>query len=408
MKNYNHIVSIGTIVLTSLFCLTSCSVDVDIDDDVVVIIDADFEDLESWTPIRSLSENQVRNMVAQNEPELNALISTRALSSVDVYKITYNTVNVEEENIVASGLVMIPENGTNLPLLSFQHGTIFTNADAPSNYNTEKLATVFGTILAASNYAVIMPDYLGYGASSNYPHPYEHQKTLGSVSYDMIKAVKEGLSFVDNLILNDKLFLTGYSESGYATMALHKHIEENTNIPVTMSAPASGAYNKSAFFKAMMQLDDDFLYPGSPMWVIDAYNWVYNLDHNWNSYINEPYASTMENISNPFDYINANIATNPQDLYTSEFRAGLVNETDAEYLNIVADNDIFDWTPTYPITLYYASEDDWVFPLNSETAYEHLSANGANINSVIYQGEDHFSARILYVQDVYELFETLR
>lgn len=46
-----------------------------------------------------------------------------------------------------------------------------------------------------------MPDYLGYGASSNYPHPYEHRETLASTSFDMIMAVKENLGFIDDLIL---------------------------------------------------------------------------------------------------------------------------------------------------------------------------------------------------------------
>nr|WP_298929570.1 hypothetical protein [uncultured Allomuricauda sp.] len=45
--------------------------------------------------------------------------------------------------------------------------------------------------LASNNYVVIMPDYLGYEASSNYPHPYEHGETLASTSFDMIMAVKK-------------------------------------------------------------------------------------------------------------------------------------------------------------------------------------------------------------------------
>eukprot|EP00481_Brizalina_sp_1-RS-2013_P002390 TRINITY_DN6265_c0_g1_i1.p1 TRINITY_DN6265_c0_g1~~TRINITY_DN6265_c0_g1_i1.p1 ORF type:complete len:113 (-),score=5.64 TRINITY_DN6265_c0_g1_i1:140-478(-) len=107
-----------------------------------------------------------------------------------------------------------------------------------------------------------MPDYLGYGVSSNYPHPFQHRKTLGSTSFDMIMAVKEGLNFADNLIINDKLFITGYSEGGFATLALQKHIEENSNLEVTMSAPASGVYNSSAFFQEMMLLNEDYNYPG--------------------------------------------------------------------------------------------------------------------------------------------------
>ena len=43
-------------------------------------------------------------------------------------------------------------------------------------------------IFASSAMIVSMPDYLGYGVSSNLPHPYEHGKSLATASYDMLKA----------------------------------------------------------------------------------------------------------------------------------------------------------------------------------------------------------------------------
>lgn len=406
MKQIKKFTRLSALALSMLCGMSSCSVDVDVDE--VITIDPNFNDLQNWDLLATVSENQLKNLVNQDEPELAPIIANRSLREIKVYKVTYNTSDVEGNTILASGLVVVPKHGLNLPLVSFQHGTIFTNDDAPSSYNTKKLATVFAMALASNNYMVIMPDYLGYGASSNYPHPYEHRETLGSTSFDMIMAVKENLGFIDELILNDKLFITGYSEGGYATMALHQHIEKNSNLEITMSAPASGAYNKSGFFQQMMQLNEDFNYPGSAMWVVDSYNTNYNLNRNWRAFINEPHATTMEDISNPFDYINADIAKNPLDLYTVEFRAGLVNGTDTEYLSAIADNDVFDWAPKYPITLYYASDDNWVFPLNSETAYESMIANGANVSRVIYEGEDHFSAGTLYIKDVFELFESHR
>ncbi|UII80962.1 S9 family peptidase [Flagellimonas sp. CMM7] len=406
MKKIKKLIRLSVLLLPLLYSVSSCSVDVEVDE--IITFDSNFGDLRNWELLATVSENQLKSLIDKDEPELVPIIANRNLRDIKVYKITYNTSNVDGNTILASGLVIVPKHGLNMPLVSFQHGTIFTNDDAPSSYNTKKLATVFAMALASTNYVVIMPDYLGYGASSNYPHPYEHRETLGSTSFDMIMTVKENLGFIDDLILNDKLFIAGYSEGGYATMALHQHIEENSNLKITMSAPASGAYNKSGFFQQMMQLDEDFNYPGSAMWVVDSYNTNYNLNRNWSAFINEPYAATMESILNPFDYINADIAQNPQDLYTAEFRTGLVNGTDTEYLSAIADNDVFDWTPKYPITLYYASEDNWVFPLNSETAYESMLENGANVSRVIYEGEGHFTAGILYVNDVFELFESNR
>ncbi|WP_190811315.1 alpha/beta fold hydrolase [Flagellimonas sp. S3867] len=406
MNKIRLIAHLVILIVTVLLSITSCSVEVDVDE--VVTIGPKFEDLQSWELLATVSENQIRNLVSQNEPGLTPIITSRQLKDIKVYKITYNTIDVDGNNIIVSGLVIIPKNSVDLPLVSYQHGTLLTDDDAPSSYNTEKLATLFAMTLASANYAVIMPDYLGYGVSRNYPHPFQHRKTLGSTSYDMIRAVKEGLNFVDNLIINDKLFITGYSEGGFATLALQKHIEENSILEVTMSAPASGVYNSSAFFQEMMLLNEDYNYPGLAMWVFDSYDRIYNLNRDWSDYINEPYATIIEDVSHPFDFFSTDISKNPQDLYTEEFRNGLVNGSDIEFLNIISDNDVFNWTPNYPITFFYGTDDNLVFPLNSETAYENLSTDSANVDRVIYEGEDHFTTGILYINDVFELFESLR
>lgn len=366
-----------------------------------------FATLTNWEFIREVAGSELYDLVQTDEPDIFSIIDGATLEDIKVYKIEYQTKHVDGTSITASGSVLYAENSTNHPLASFQHGTIFTQQDAPSRFNTERLSAVFGAVLAASGYAVAMPDYLGFGSSSQVPHPYEHGETLGSTSFDMLKAAKEFYA-VHQLTLSNKLFITGYSEGGYATMALHQHIEENSDWQVTMSAPAAGAYNKSAFFKEMMNLTTDYDFPGSPMWVVDAYDWIYGFNRDWDEYLNEPYATTMEGISNPFDFITADLAKRPQELYTSSYRSSIAEGTDAAYLSAIAENDFFDWSPKTPITLYYGTKDSWVFPLNSTSAYEAIKANGGDIEIVAYEGEDHFTSSNMYVRDVFELFESLR
>ena len=60
----------------------------------------------------------------------------------------------------------------------------------------------------------------------------------------MLKAAKE-LAQQNNISFNKKLFLAGYSEGGYATMAAHKAIEENglDGFELVASFPGAGAYD---------------------------------------------------------------------------------------------------------------------------------------------------------------------
>jgi len=345
--------------------------------------------------------------IAEAYPDIYNALSTKDLSDVKIYKITYKTKNIDGIEIEASGAFLIPVTGTIFPLLSYQHGSLFTQTDAPSEYNTGLETRGLATILASAGYAVSVPDYIGYGASANYPHPYEHAKSLATTSYDMLMAVKE-FAAQNGIVLNDKLFLTGYSEGGNATMALHKYIEENTDLVVTMCAPGSGAYNKTAFSKEIMQRNEDLNFLPRFMWVLDSYNWIYGLNRPWSQYVNEPYATTLEAVTNPFKFGEANISKNPQILFTTTTIDGVANGTDNQFMAALADNDDYDWKPKAPVTFYYGLADDYVFPLNTETAYNAMLAKGATVTKVGYPGLDHEKAATAYALDMFELFETLK
>src|SRR5687768_1537265 len=81
-----------------------------------------------------------------------------------VYKTTYNGQPIE-----ASGLIYIPKGlQGKAPLLSLQHGTTFKKNDAPS-----VTGEFYGVeLFASSGYISFMPDFIGYGASSQIFHPY--------------------------------------------------------------------------------------------------------------------------------------------------------------------------------------------------------------------------------------------
>lgn len=351
------------------------------------------------------SENTIR-AIASAVPGFSAVVSVLNLNSVDAHKIVYKTVDVDGNETSASGLLMYPAGAGPIPVLSYQHGTIYDNADAPSNFAANSEVTV-ALVMASTGYALILPDYLGFGESSNLLHPYEHGKTLGSASYHMLMASREFFE-IRNIATTSKLFLTGYSEGGYATMALHKHIEENSNLEVTMSAPAAGAHNKTAFTLEIMSLKQNLTFLPNYMWVLHSYNWIYGINRPWSSYVNTPHDTALDGIANPMNLRNAQIALNPQELFRSDLIEGLNNGTETQLLAAIADNNLFDWTPRAPITLYHGSNDDFVFPLNSRTAFESLKANGANVQLVEFPGKDHGSAVTDYVVNVFALFESLK
>ena len=76
-------------------------------------------------------------------------------------------------------------------------------------------------------------------------HPYVHWESEATASIDLIRASREFL--MDSLEIwdNNQLFLTGYSQGGHSTMAIHKYIKVNnlqSEFNVVASAPMSGPY----------------------------------------------------------------------------------------------------------------------------------------------------------------------
>ncbi len=86
--------------------------------------------------------------------------SPMELNGIALYKITYNTTDVHGEPTVASGALYVPQiECDTLPLVSYQHGTVFHREYVPSN----TYAWDAGFMYAGNGYITTLPDYLGMG-----------------------------------------------------------------------------------------------------------------------------------------------------------------------------------------------------------------------------------------------------
>lgn len=303
MKSTQHL------FLLFILLLLSCGTD---DNDVTTkpIKEPDNK-LLSFTKITDVSLDKLNISFGFAFPGLSStVINKNNLVPVTAYKITYQTQHPFAENTytTASGLVIVPESDDALPIVSYQHGTISDNDEVPSSFVEHSQTRDYLSVFSGLEYILIAPDYLGYGVSNHFLHPYEHGPTLAVSSFDMLEAAKE---FLDEQAVsyNDKLFLAGYSEGGYATMAMHHHIENETELNVTSSFVGGGAYNKTLFAKEIMQKNEPLNFIPNYLWVLFTYNNIYNINEPFSFYINEPYASNI-NILNFLE--SDQFSTNPQ------------------------------------------------------------------------------------------------
>ena len=155
-----------------------------------------------------------------------ANIKPLVTSDISIYKIVYKT-TVNGNQINASGLICVPKTPGAYPVLSFQNGTNTVNASAPSEspMNSNYQLVEF---IASMGYVVVIADYPGFGESADIPHPYLIKEPTVKSLVDLLYSVKEMVgSEFPGITLNNEYYLLGYSQGGWATLALHKALEQD-------------------------------------------------------------------------------------------------------------------------------------------------------------------------------------
>ena len=372
------------LLLWSLLILNSCK-----DDDTRLVPPTEENVyLKESTSIVSLNKEQI----IQKAGSLSAFVSAYVKNDVKVYKITYKTKNTDGAEITASGALIIPVVTGPASMISVQHGTITDPDQAPSLFKDGSEGSSFGSLFGSMGYIIAYPDYVGYGASDNLPHPYEHRASLASASLDMLRAAKEFLRGQTEIKWDEKLYVAGYSEGGYATMSLQRKIEEEASSEFNLRASScgAGAYDKTAFMKHIINDKTDGIagYNSLYLWVLLTYDNIYKLNKPAPYYFTDKYASKVAASGR-----NVSIAESFHLALNDSFKKALNDGTDKGFVDAIADNDVYKFKPQTPTQLYHGTKDPLVFYFNSENAYNAMLKLGAtNVTLIPVEGGTHSSS----------------
>ena len=327
------------------------------------------------------------------------------VNDIEIYKVTYNT-QYNTSPIIASGLVVLPKTTQGIGMLSFQHGTITKYDDAPSNFSAGDYNTVAYAAMASVGFIGVIPDYLGFGSSTSVLHPYYVEELMASSVIDLLKAATE-LSQQQGITFNGELFLAGYSEGGYATMASHKAIEENglDGFTLIASFPAAGAYDIKGVQETIFE-QTEYDDPHYLAYIARAYQVQYGRDDLLTDFFKEPYASRIPGL---FDgqkgegEINAQLTTTISDLVQEDVLNNI--DTNPEYGYLVDafnENSLTDWKPEIQMFMYHGLSDKTVPYQNSVNTFDKLIANGASTSTLTLTPLEgtHSSAIDPYVADL--------
>jgi hypothetical protein len=162
------------------------------------------------------------------------------------------------------------------------------------NAETISLAALF----ASQGYIVVAPNYAGYDTSTLPYHPYLIADQQSKDMIDALTAARTALPLASLTTVQDngKLFITGYSQGGYAAMATHRAMQA-AGMKVTGSAPMSGPYALAAFVDAVFYGEVNGDATVSSALLLGAYQTVYgNIYANATDVFEPQYANGIQTL----------------------------------------------------------------------------------------------------------------
>lgn len=331
--------------------------------------------------------------------------SAKAKNPVDLYKVEYESSIPEQgdRRTIAYGLVAIPkiENRGSLPVVSYQHGTVFGKKEVPSysfkvddpdryrnSYETRLAVAQF----AGNGYVVVSADYFGMGDSPE-PEGYLVKRSHQQACLDLYLAVKDWLSS-EKRIQQEELFLSGWSQGGFVTMAFLEKLEEK-GIPVTATSTAAAPVDLYSSFNGAIYhkrpLDASWLSATFSLAAL-AFENYYQVPGLVERLFKPEYITTIQKIyyreyNNESELLMllgslARIDENEKDpvldllmLLKDEYRDPSVFGL-SEFGQLAAQSEVYRWHFKTPVKMYYGTLDEAVAPRVATLAADYQKAMG--------------------------------
>ncbi len=161
---------------------------------------------------------------------------------------------------MVSGLVSYPINMQPYAIILDNHHTITDNAEAPSVAGETASAILLRTI-----FFIVAPDYVGYGITEEEAHPYLCQMQNAANSVDLAIVARDIITKRNIQIETDTLFNIGYSQGGGVALAVHRMLEEDSELVEFLhfakTCCGEGPYDVSATLNYMLDSTDTIVMP---------------------------------------------------------------------------------------------------------------------------------------------------
>ena len=203
------------------------------------------------------------------------------------FPVAYWSTDPQGDSLLVSGRVYLPKQHHLNGIMIACHYTITSNMEAPSNMLSME------SIFAMKGYAVIMPDYVGYGLSRDKLHPYLHWRSAAKTAVDLLNCMPELLEYYGYSYPID-VVVTGYSQGGAVALGVTRMLEELDSMWIVRKLYAgAGPYDPAGTYLYSMERNEMGIPAAIPLIVMGLSD-AYELEFKQEDFFLEPLLSNYE------------------------------------------------------------------------------------------------------------------
>jgi dienelactone hydrolase len=326
---------------------------------------------------------------------------------VDAYKLVYRTVDTHGKPTTASGLLVLPRrHDRRLWTVSFGHGTEIYHGDAPSAFQDDGFLRSPAETYAASGFAAVAPDYLGFGASTG-PHPWMDVPSETTASLDLLRAARSYAPHAGHA-LDRQVLATGFSQGASAALGLARALRSGADpwFRLAAVAPISGAYDvRGAEIPAMFDRSQGVPEPIAVVYatyLLVSYNRLHHLYDSPYQVFQKDYAPHVDKLfdgSTTGQDMARSLPPTLDELLTDQGKALLQHPTGPLAAALRVTDSVCDWTPGVPVRLYDATGDEQAVTANTAHCQASLAARGVtapvvDLGTPAYDGSRHLGSAV--------------
>lgn len=256
----------------------------------------------------------------------------------------------------------------------------------------------FWTLQAYQGFAVLLPDYPGFGDSYGQCFiPYVIEKPMARATIDLTKAAQSVLS-ANKYRYKSEILVTGYSQGAYVATAFTREIDTNpihglkAKLLVAGGTPAN-LKHMTDIIRHSEEVKAPYLLPYA-IWAFHKNGYT---GLNPQDVFNEPYATdSYKYFDGTYESLDEYFPNKVSELFTEKIIKDLDFDPTLAYANsVLKENSITPWANKCKIVMVHGISDDIVYYQNAKDFANQQKLAGGNITFHSVLG-DHLTAVIPY------------